>query len=191
MGVRHRESTPAGLLLIGYFSFLLLCYCHNFFFYPSLNCFLFVSFPFLLLFHCFHSIPAMVSHSLFFPLSLSPSWSFISTLFFYCSLNVTSGISHLSSSDSVPSFTFFFYNVVQPFYSAILRSRSCDCDPDNPYYWLLVTFKPILMGAPGYEHRATEVSHLKTEIDLPLLAHHCAFHLHSSFITAWVSRNYP
>lgn len=34
MGVRHRESTPAGLLLIGYFSFLLLCYCHNFLFLP-------------------------------------------------------------------------------------------------------------------------------------------------------------
>lgn len=132
-------------------------------------------FLFLLLLHCCHLIPAIVSHSFI---------STVSFFFFYCSLNVTCGISHLSSSDSVPSFTFFFYNVVQPFYSAILGSRSCDCDPDHSYYWLLVTFRLILMGAPGYEHRATEVSHLKTEIDLPLLTHHWTFHLHSSFITA-------
>lgn len=77
MGVRHRESTPAGLLLIGYFSFLLLCYCHNFLFFFTLHWLASCLFLFLLLFRCFRWIPAMVSRSLLSPNLFKSIWGLL------------------------------------------------------------------------------------------------------------------
>lgn len=105
----QRESTPAGFLLIGYFSFSLLpCFCLNFLPLTGLPLFLY------LCVYCSPFTVDMVSHSLLLTSKLYFFFTFINTpcccFFFYLeSLNTTSSICLLSLSDPVSSFPFSLF----------------------------------------------------------------------------------
>lgn len=157
MGVHHRKSTPAGFLLIGYFSFLLFpCFCPNFFF-----CFTFALdwLSFLTFWSIDPNLFWLECLTLHCSLSLTPSCSVSHALLIHCFFfphrawtEPPASAIYLHLTPSAPShFISLFYHLVQPFYSIILGPHEWDSDPCtyHSYYWLLVMFKFILMGVPG------------------------------------------
>lgn len=135
-GGLQRESTPAGFLLIGYFSFSLLpCFCFNFLPPPWIA-------SLALLLYCSPSIVNMASHSHSHLLSFFNSFLLfpLYTLWASSSGPPTAGI-YLHLTLSVPSSsTSLFHCLVQLFYIVILGPCHYGFDPCTyfTYYRLLV-----------------------------------------------------